>query len=252
VSAALADRFLTGSALGQRLLIDDNNVGPRAIEIVGVVGNVRQAALDLPPALDLYLPLRQAHPDGVAALRSNQFWMVKTSADPAAFAASFLSHLRAVDPDAAVSDTGTMRQYLDAWLGPRRFHLGLFGAFASTAVLLAVAGLYGVVAYAVSRRAPEIGLRIALGATTRDVRRMILRQAAGLGMAGVIAGLTLAAVVRPFLPGNIEDISISPLMAAGASALLLAVVLMAALVPAGRTARIEPTITLKGQGYTKV
>ena len=180
MSAALADRFLSGNALGRRLLIDDNDTGPRPVEIVGVVENVRQAALDQPPELDVYIPLSQMHPDGVASLRSNQFWIVRTGSDPAAFRETFLSHLRAADPDAAVSDTGTMRQLLDASLGPRRFSLGVFVAFASSAVLLAVLGLYGLVSYAVSQRASEIGLRIALRATRDDVQRMIFRQAAGL------------------------------------------------------------------------
>ena len=107
----LADRFLSGGAIGQRLLIDDNNEGPRPVEIVGVVENVRHTALDLPPAFDVYVPLRQIHPDGVPLLRSNQFWMVQAASDPAAFRATFLTHLRAVDPDAAVSGTGAMREY---------------------------------------------------------------------------------------------------------------------------------------------
>src|SRR5262249_3331949 len=100
VSAALAERFLSGHAIGQRLFVHDNNTGPRPLEIVGVVENVRQAALDLPPAFDIYVPLRQVHPDGVEWLRNNQFWMVRTDGDPAAFRATFLAHLRALDPDA--------------------------------------------------------------------------------------------------------------------------------------------------------
>ena len=247
VSAALADRFMSDGALGQRLLIDDNNQGPRPIEIVGVMENVRQAALDQPPALDIYIPLRQVHPDGVPLLRNNQFWMVKTRSDPAAFRATFLLHLGAVDPDAAVSDIGSMRQYLDAWLGPRRFNLGLFGAFAMTAVLLAVSGLYGLVAYAVSQRAPEISLRMAIGATQTDVQRMMLRQAARLGVAGAAVGLGLAGALRALLSGMVPDVGISPAVIAGTAGLLIAVVLMAAWVPARRASRIEPALALKGQ-----
>ena len=205
VSAALADRFLSGDAIGHRLLIDDNNEGPRSVGVVGVVENVRQAALDLPPAFDIYLPLRQIHADALPQIRNNQFWVVKTTGDAAAFRAAFVSHLRAVDPDAAVSDLGTMRQYVDAWLGPRRFNLGLVGAFASTAVLLAVSGLYGLVSYAVSQRAQEIGVRMAIGATAGSVQRMILRQAAVLGAAGSVAGVCLSAVARPLLAGMVRD-----------------------------------------------
>jgi hypothetical protein len=168
VSAALAEAFLSGGALGHRLLIDDNNEGPRPVEIVGVLEDVRHMALDAPPALDVYVPLRQLHPDGVSQLRNNQFWMVETASAPQMFRATFLAHLRALDPDAAVSGAGPMRELHDAWLGPRRFNLGVFSAFASTAVLLAVLGLYGLVSYAVSQRTPEIGLRMAIGATPAD------------------------------------------------------------------------------------
>jgi predicted permease len=247
VSAALEERFLAGDAVGQRLLIDDNNKGPRPVEVVGVLENVRQAALDQPPALDIYLPLSQVHADGLAALRNSQFWMVRTSSDPAALRATFVRHLRAVDPDAAVSGTGTMRQYLDAWLGPRRFNLGLFGAFALTAVLLAVSGLYGLVAYAVSQRAPEIGLRMAIGARPRDVQRMILGQAARLGATGAAAGLCLAVAVRPLLAGMVPDVRISPSMVTAVTALLVRVVLAAAWLPARRAARIEPTLAHRGR-----
>jgi predicted permease len=266
VSAALAERFLSGRALGQQLLIDDNNTGPRPIEIVGVVENVRHTALDLPPALDIYIPLRQIHPDGVAFVRNNQFWMVSTRShtdqgvsaardglDPARFRATFLAHLRAVDPDAALSGTGTMRQFLDDWLGPRRFNLGLFSAFALTAVVLALTGLYGLVSYAVSQRAPEIGLRMAIGASERAVRRMILGQAMRLGMAGAALGVAFAGVARPLIArtglspalGEGQGIWIHPVVVVATAALLVAIVLLAAWMPARRAARIEPTLALK-------
>jgi ABC-type antimicrobial peptide transport system permease subunit len=245
VSAALAARFLPGGAVGKRLLIDDNNTGPRPVEIVGVLAEVRHIALDLPPPLDVYLPLRQTHPDGLSFVRSNQFWMVRTASDPAAFRATFLAQLRAVDPDAAVSDTGTMRQFLDAWLGPRRFNLGLFAAFALTAVLLAVSGLHGLVSYAVSQRRPEIGLRMAIGATQRDVMRMILRQAAGLALVGVLAGLGFALALRPLVARVAGAVSFEPGLVAATATSLAAIVLVAAWLPARRAARIEPTRALR-------
>ena len=247
VSAALADRFLEGRAVGRRLLINDNNQGPRPIEIVGVVESVRQAALNLPAALDVYLPLRQIHDDSVGLLRNNQFWMLKTRSEPATIGATFLGHLRDIDPDAAVSGAGTMRQSVDAWLGPRRFNLGLFGAFALTSILLAVFGLYGLVAYAVSQRAQEIGLRMALGATQRDVLVMILRQAAMLGLAGGAVGLATAAAARPLIATTIGDVQLDPWLSVSTAVALTAVVLFAAWLPARRAARIEPTLALKEQ-----
>jgi putative ABC transport system permease protein len=245
VSDALAERFLSGDGIGRQLLIDDNDEGPRPVEVVGVVENVRHAALDLPPAFDVYIPLGQMHPDGVPSLRSNQFWMVRTGSDPAAFRETFLAHLRAVDADAAVSDTGTMRQFLDASLGPRRFSLGLFGAFASTAVLLAVLGLYGLVSYTVSQRAAEIGVRMAIGATRGDVQRMILRQAAKLGLAGTVSGAVLAVALRTLTSRFVTGIRLDPLAAAITAAALLLVVLLAAWLPARRAARIPPTEALR-------
>ena len=247
VSAALAARFLPCGAVGKRLMIDDNNTGPRPVEIVGVLADVRHIALDLPPPLDVYLPLRQTHPDALSFVRSNQFWMVRTASDPAAFRSTFLAQLREVDPDAAVSDTGTMRQFLDAWLGPRRFNLGLFVAFALTAVLLAVSGLHGLVSYAVSQRGPEIGLRMAIGATQGDVQRMILRQAAGLAVSGVLVGLGVALALRPLVARLARDVSIDPGLVAATATLLAAVVVMAAWLPARRAARIEPTLALRAE-----
>lgn len=259
ISAALADRFFAGvatgtgdaaDAIGRRLLINDTNAGPRPIAIVGIVDNVRHVALDLPPSLDIYLPLRQIHPDGLAALRNNQFWMIKTASDTAAasFRTTFVATLRALDADAAVSGVTTMTQFVEGWLEARRFNLALFGGFALTAVLLAGLGLYGLVSYGVSQRAPEIGLRLAIGARPRDVLRMILRQAAALGLAGVAAGLTLAIVVQPLvshLVTDVTDVVIQPAVAAAIALVLVAVVLIAAWLPARRAARIEPTLALR-------
>ena len=248
VSAALADRFLPEGGIGARILINDNNQGPRSIEIVGIVENVRQSALDLPPELDIYIPLRQIHPDGVGLLRSYQFWMVRTDADPAAFQTAFVAYVRAVDPDAAVSDPRPMRQFVDAWLGPLRFSLALLSAFALTAVLLAVVGLYGLVSYAVGQRAPEIGLRIALGARPSDVQRMILRQGAWLSLGGVAVGLGVAALAWPLVLQVIQDVTIGTGAAMGTAAILVVVVIVAAWLPAARAARIDPSVVLKA-GY---
>jgi putative ABC transport system permease protein len=247
VSAALADRFFAGSAVGRRLMIDDNNTGPRAVDVVGVVENVRQAALDLPPVFDVYVPLRQVHPDGVSFIRNNQFWMVRTGSGPAAFRETFLELLRAVYPDAAVSGAGTMRQFVDAGLGPRRFNLGLFAAFALTALLLAGSGLYGLVSYTVSQRTPEIGLRMALGASPLNIQRMILRQAAALGLTGAAAGVGLIAAAPPLMSRIVSDVRISPAVMGTTAAFVIAIVLMAAWLPARRAARIEPSMALRGE-----
>ena len=137
---------------------------------------------------------------------------------------------------------GTMRQYLEAWLGPRRFSLGLFGAFALTAILLAMSGVYALVSYAVSQRRTEIGLRMAIGATEHDVQLMIVRQAVMLGLMGAVVGLCLTGPARRLIAGTVRDVSIHPSIMAATSALLIIVVLMAAWLPARRAARIDPTV----------
>jgi predicted permease len=255
VSAALADRFLSGPAVGQQLVINDNNQGPRPVEIVGVVENVRQAALDQPAAYDLYVPMRQIHIDWLSRFRDNQFWMVRMASDPAAFRTVFMRHLRTVDQDAAVAETGTMRESLEQSLGPRRFNLALLSTFALTAVSLAVIGLYGLVSYTVGQRAPEIGLRIAIGATPSAVQRMILRQAAILASVGIAFGVVIALVAGPLVVSVTDStaanagqqLSIDPSIAAAAILLLVGVVLAAAWLPARRAAKIEPTIALRAQ-----
>ena len=248
VSAALADRFLSGGAVGQRLLIDDNNQGPRPVEIVGVVENVRHTALDLPPALDVYVPLRQIHPDGVPLLRSNQFWMVRAASDPSAFRVTFLTHLRAVDPDAAVSGTGAMREYLDAWLGPRGFNIGLFGAFALTAVVLAVSGLYGLMTYAVAYRTREIGIRMALGAPRDHVLRTEVWSALRLVGIGISNCIPIAITAGRLIGAQHFGVAAGdPVTLAGAAALLILVGGVAAYGPARRASRVDPMLALRTQ-----
>ena len=247
VSSALAERFLNRAPLGRRLLINDNNKGPRPVEIVGVVEEVRQAALDAPAALDVYVPLRQVHPENVGGLTNNQFWMIRTGTAPAAFRSAFVAQLRMVDQDAALAGAGTMRDYVEAALGPRRFNLGLFAAFSLTGVLLAVFGLYGLVSYAVSQRQREIGLRMAIGASERDIHRMILRQAALLGLAGTTLGCCVAAVAQPLVSRLAQDVTIPFRSAVATTVLLLVLVTLAAWLPARRAARIPPTLALRGQ-----
>jgi putative ABC transport system permease protein len=247
VSSALAARVLNNAPLGRRLLINDNTKGPRPVEIVGVVEDVRQAAVDAPPGFDVYIPLRQIHPESVGFFRSNHFWMIRTGTAPAAFRSSFVAQLRAVDRDAALSGAGTMRDYVEAGLGPRRFNLGLFAAFSVTGVLLAVFGMYALVSYAVNQRQREIGVRMAIGASEGDIHRMILRQAALLGLAGAALGGCLAAIAQPLVSRLAQDVSIPLRSAITTTAVLLVLVTLAAWLPARRAARIPPTLALRGE-----
>jgi putative ABC transport system permease protein len=235
VSAALAARFLSPNPVGHHLLISDNSGGPRQVEVVGVVEDVRQTALDTPPAFDVYIPLRQIHPEGLGFIRDNQFWMIRVASNPDALRTPFLSELNAVDRDAASSDAGSFRALVEAWFGPRRFNLALFGVFSLTAVLIAVSGIYALISYTVSQRRREIGLRIAMGATKGHVQRLILSQAFRLLCAGLGVGLLIAVGARP-----------DPSLAAMSAVLLTAVVILAAWLPARRASRVDPNVALRG------
>jgi ABC-type antimicrobial peptide transport system permease subunit len=247
VSSALVERYLNKAPLGRRLLINDNTKGPRPVEIVGVVEDVRQAALDTPPALDVYLPLRQIHPEHTGDLQHDQFWMIRTATAPAAFRSPFVSNLRAVDEDAAISGAGPMREYVEAALGPRRFNLGLFGAFSLTGVVLAVLGVYALVSYTVSQRQGEIGLRMAIGATEGDIHRMILRQAALLAVTGAVLGCGVAAMAGPLVSRFARDTHIPLRSAITTTGFLLVLMVLSAWLPARRASRIPPTLALRGE-----
>ena len=215
--------------------------------IVGVVEDVRQAALDTPPALDVYLPLRQIHPEHTGDLQHDQFWMIRTATAPAAFRSSFVVNLRAVEEDSAISGAGPMREYVEAALGPRRFNLGLFGAFSLTGVVLAVLGVYALVSYTVSQRQGEIGLRMAIGATEGDIRRMILRQAALLAVTGAVMGCGIAAMARPLVSRFARDTSIPLRSAITTTGFLLVLMVLSAWLPARRASRISPALALRGE-----
>jgi putative ABC transport system permease protein len=200
-----------------------------------------------PPTLDVYVPLHQIHPDGAAFLRNNQFWMVRTDGDPAAFAQTFAGEVQNLDRDVAISSTGTMRRYLDAWFAPLRFSLALVMAFSLSAVLLAVTGLYGLVAYAISRRQREFAIRIALGATAETIHRSLLLQAGRLAAWGMALGLFIAIAARAVAPAVAEETPVGALTVAVAMGSLLAAAMLAAWIPARRAVRSQPIAALRAE-----
>jgi predicted permease len=245
VNAALADRLLGAEPIGQRLLIDDNNTGPRPVDVVGVVENVQQLTIGGPPPMDIYIPLHQVHPDGAAFVGSNHFWVLRVDGDPGSVGRRFVSALQEIDRDAAISSVGTLRRYVDAWFAPRRFSLWLFTAFAVTTALLSITGLYGLIAYTVRQRRREIGLRMALGATAGSVRRLFMAHAAKLSAAGVAVGLIVTFLARPLAAQLTTGPTVDIPTAIGVAASLFAVVLLAAWLPSRRAARVGPNIALK-------
>ena len=200
VSRALAEQYFAGGqALGKQLLVDDNNQGPRPVTIVGVVENMRHVSLDGPAPFDIYLPMAQIHRDGLGIAIGSQFWTIKT-APGADYRRTFTTALAAVDRDVAFARAAPM-QRLSIQLSARRFSVLALLGFALVALVLATIGVYGVVAYSVEQRRREIGLRLALGATSIDVARSFVEPAIVLATAGVAIGVAGALLTRQLVAG---------------------------------------------------
>src|SRR5262249_50346037 len=190
---SLSDRWLGGlEPIGARLLVDDNDGTPRPVEIIGVVGNVQQVALDGGPTWDLYLTYSQIHPDNVGAAAANMFWIVRADGDPMNLAASLAKEIRRIDPEVAASQIRPMADYLSDAVAPRRFSRTLMAAFALAALALAVTGIYAVVMYSVSQRAREIGIRVALGASRANIVRLVMGHGLRSIGIGLVAGIAMA------------------------------------------------------------
>jgi ABC-type antimicrobial peptide transport system permease subunit len=208
------------------------------ITIVGVVGRVKQYTLDADSRIALYLPQTQA------PVREMNV-VVRTTANAAGLANAVRQQIRGLDSDLPVYQVRLMEQRVEESLLRRRFSLQLLGAFAALALGLAAVGIYGVMAFLVNQGTREIGIRMALGATSGVILAMVLRRAMALAAVGIAIGLAaaipLARLLRTMLFGVGES---DALTFAAASILLGAVALLASYLPARRASRIEPLISL--------
>ncbi|MEJ7809495.1 MAG: ABC transporter permease [Gemmatimonadaceae bacterium] len=209
--------------------------------VVGVVGHVRHYGLEVESGGQLYVPFL-ARPSSYSNV------LVRTAGDPLALASAVRREVRALDPNLPIFDVTSMEQFLDASVAGRRFIMGLLGAFAGVAIVMAAVGLYGVVAYAVSQRTREIGLRMALGAQRSDVTRMVVREGVVLTAVGVAVGLAAATASTRLMASLLYGVSATdPLVMAGVPALLFAVALLATWLPARRAARVDPMVALRSE-----
>ncbi|HET9983694.1 MAG TPA: ABC transporter permease [Longimicrobiales bacterium] len=207
--------------------------------VVGVVADVRHDALSREPAPHLYLPLAQ-HPAREMTV------VLRTTGDPAALAAALRRTVASIDPAQPVSDIRGMEDVVAQTVGQPRYRTLLLGLFGAVAALLAAIGLYGVLAYGVARRTREIGVRIALGATSRDVFRLVGADALRLAAAGLALGVAGALAATRMLSGLLFGVrAIDPLTFLAATAGLLAVAAAAAWLPARRAACVDPADALR-------
>lgn len=247
ISQSLARRYWpNGSPLGAQLRIDDNDQGPRPVQIVGVVGDVKHLSLDVDPSPHIYLPLHQAHEDGVVFLTNNQYWVLRTAVDPLALQAAVRREIQAVDRDAPTSNIRTMEQYLAASVSPRRFNLYLLTVFAGAALVLAASGLFGVISHGVAQRKHEFGIRMALGARPSDVLKLVIGHGMALALVGVALGLVGAYALTRWMETLLFQVrATDPPTFIVIAALLALVALLACYVPARRATRVDPMEALK-------
>ncbi len=214
------------------------------ITVVGVAGDVRGGGLDSDDEAALYTPMAQEP-------RAWRTWMnvaVRSSLPPAALTESIKREVGRVDKDVPVTRVRAMGDLLEASFAGRHFTLALLGAFAAVALVLAGIGIYGVMAYAVSRRTREIGLRMALGARAEDVVRLVLGQAMTVTVLGVLAGVAGALALRRLVASMLFQVGTGdPITFALVSALLALVALAAAYLPARRAARVDPSSALRAE-----
>ena len=234
VSEAIQERFFPGEqAVGRKIRADNGEA-----EIVGVVGNIRRAALTDQPRADMYFPIEQA-PQTQTTL------FVRTTGDPREAVAAVRTSLRGIEPQIVLRDILTLDDVARESVQLTSLALWLLGLFALSALALAAVGIYGVMSYAVRQRTREIGTRLALGATSGNILWLVMREGvivAGLGSAiGLAAGLLAARSLSALLYGTSAA---DPVTLGTAVAVLLSVALLACYVPARRATRVDPVKTL--------
>jgi putative ABC transport system permease protein len=241
-------RRVFGSAdpIGAQILVDHFNDQTFSLErlpvtIVGVVANVRSSSLAAEGRETIYVPY-------VFSSFLPMVYVVRTSVDPAVLIRSIRDEVRALDADVPIADLTTVESWVTRAMAPTRFLLALNATFAGLALVLASLGLYGVISYSARQRTREIGVRAALGASERDVLRLILGQGMMLAGIGIVVGLgvsfALTRVVQSYLVGVS---STDPIAFAGVSAVLLIVAAMASYVPARRASLIDPSLALRDE-----
>lgn len=237
-----------GDAIGAQINVDDNNTGPRPVEISGIVGNVKHVNLESEQTFDIYIPMAQIHEDNIGMITNSQFWVVRSKAENKSLEASFLGELQKVDRDVAISNIRTMEDYLSDSVAPRRFSLRLLTVFSIAALLLATTGIYGVVSYTVTQRTPEIGIRLALGAARAQVFRLILGQGVRVVFLGLVLGWAGALVITRLIRSLLFGVTPSdPLTFIVVSALLIVVALIACSIPARRATQVDPLTALRNE-----
>ena len=240
VNEALARRYWPGEeVIGKRLGFEDDAAKQIWWEIVGVVGNVKHERLDAEAKPEVYFPYQQSP-------RNFMTLVVRTSSEPSNMIATVREQVLAIDRDQPVFNIKTMEERLSKSVAQSRFLMLLLGVFSALALILAAVGIYGVMAYVVTQRTHEIGIRMALGAQSADVLRMVVGQGMMLTFIGVGIGLVAAFALTRLMASLLYGVTATdPWTFAAVALVLSAVALLASFIPARRATKVDPMVALR-------
>ena len=252
ISEALAKQFWPNSdPVGQRITIG-KGVGPEfeepARQIIGIVGDARDQGLNNNPNPTMYTPMAQVK-DGVTKLNNGfipAIWAIRTSVEPFSLSKEIQEELRTASGGLAVAHIRSMEQIRSESTARSDFNMTLLVIFAGVALLLAAIGIYGLMAYSVQQRTQEIGIRMALGASAGDVRKMVVWQGMALALAGVVIGVAGAFGLTRWMASLLYGVTPKdPIAMTSVTVLLIGVAFAATYFPARRASRVDPVVSLR-------
>jgi predicted permease len=209
-------------------------------QVIGIVGDVRHLALEKASGCEMYLPIRQTNDYSSVDL------VVRTMLPPSALASGVRAALKPIEPDLPANEFRTVQQLVDRAVSPRRFVVVLLAAFAAFALILASLGIYAVISYAVNQRTQELGIRMALGASARDLQASILVRTLGLAGLGMLIGITASAMLSRLLSSLLFGVTpTDPVTFLGMFVILTVVAAIAGYLPARRASRLDPMAALR-------
>ena len=241
VNEALAKKFFpNGDAIGKHITPSFSSTGgPNTREIVGIVGDVKHQGLRSNPVPEFYFAQAQMPVTSITLV-------VRTSGDPHTLVTAVRKEVQALDANAPVYGVLTVEEYMSRSVSSTRFNMTLLAAFAAVALVMTAVGLYGVISFSVSQSTREIGIRLALGAQSQDVLRMIMGQGMILTLAGVLVGLAAAYGLTRVMTGLLFGVMATDTATfAGVPILLTTVAALACYIPARRATKVDPLVALR-------
>ena len=235
--------FPTEDAVGRQLAFGPVGPGNPALTIVGVVGSVRQTRIESTPAAELYFPAGQA-----GGQLANMSLVVRVAGDPVDATRAVEAAIANVDRFQPVFGVSTMAAVVDQSIADRELYFSLLGAFAAIALVLAMAGIYGVIAYSVTQRTREFGIRLALGSNLGQMQRMVVWEGGRLALAGLAIGVPAAYLLSGVLSAVLYGVTAAdPVTFAAVAGLLAVVSLVASYLPARRVLRVDPITAMRAE-----